>query len=286
MIKSFSLAAMTALMMVGCNSGSTSEGATAATLADAEVIANKIGSSVSIGNDLGKQGTNGLGSLSTKSRSLFNQSCLNGGNMIMNFDENQFITGQQPTSVNMRMEAVNCVEDGETINGKMVFDIAMGSDDFTAMDMSFPTDFTVTAQGQTMKIFAGGSMKIEEQAPYEVMTINMRMTDGTETYGGKNLVYKMQERDNGEMLIFPVSGEENFGTGAYFKVNPNYDASLTPMVTDYEGNLQAGGLFKYLDAANHKVEVETTAENEVTVRIDENDNGSFEENEIKIVPVG
>jgi len=279
MMKSFSLAAMAVLVLVGCNSGG--DNAQAATLADAKVIAENIGNSVSFGESLNSQGNNTIGTFNTKSRSVFSQACSNGGNMFIDFDQTQIVSGQEPTNMKMSMKMVNCVEGGTITNGKMVFDISNGDN----IDMSFPTDFTVTENGQTMKVFAGGSIKTKEQAPYEVMTINMRMSDGTATYGGKNLVYKMKENSNGSVEIFPASGEENFGTGIYFKVDPNYNAGQTPMVSDYNGNLLAGGMFKYLDGVNHKVEVEATAVNEVTVRVDENGNGTFEENEIESITV-
>ncbi len=153
MIKSFSLAAMTVLVLVGCNSGGDS--AQAATLADAKVIAENIGNSVNFGDSLSSQGDSSIGSFNTKSRSVFNEACPNGGRMVMDIDESQFIYGQEPTSYKMTIEAVNCVEDGATTNGKMTFEMSSESD----MTISFPKDFTVNENGQTMKVFAGGSMK-------------------------------------------------------------------------------------------------------------------------------
>ncbi len=287
MIKYFSVVAMAALVMVGCNSGSKSSEPKAATLADAKKLAQNIGTGPEMGQNissLGRKSTNNIGNLSSKSRSVVNQACQNGGSMAIDFDENQFAMGQVPTSMKMTMAMNQCAEEGEIVNGTIAFNMKNFSENMDTMDteISFPTDFTVTAEGKTATIKKGGSMKMQTQAPYEVMTMNMTMTDGSETYGGKNLVYKMQDAGN-SFEVFPVSGSENFGTGVWFTVDSHYDASQTPMVTDMNGDLQVGGLFKYLDGANHKVEVEATATNEVTVRVDENGNGSFEASEVEVV---
>ena len=287
MIKSFSVVAMAALVFVGCNSGGTDNGAKAATLADAKKLAQSIGTGPSVGEAVGNLGTKNLGTLGSKSRSVVENSCPNGGSMIVNFDENQFTMGQIPTSMNMSMQMNNCNENGEITNGKMNFKLTNLSESMDNMHMtiSFPTKFTVTVDGKTATIDAGGSMGMHEEPPYTVMTINMMMHDGSESFGGKNLVYKMKDNNDGSSEIFPASGEENFGTGVYFKVDPSYDASKTPMVTDDSGVLQVGGLFKYLDGANHKVEVEATATNEVTVWVDENGNGSHDAGESEVVSV-
>ncbi len=284
MIKSFSVAAMAVLVLAGCNSGST-ESTKAATLADAKKLAQNITTGPSVGEAVGSLGTQNFGSLDSKSRSVIEDSCPYGGSMVVNFDENQFTTGQVPTSMSMSMQMKNCNADGEITNGKMNFTMTNLSENMDNMDMtiSFPTNFTVTADGKTATINAGGSMRMHQESPYQVMTINMMMSDGDESFGGKNLVYKMKENSDGSSEIFPVSGEENFGTGVYFRIDPSYDASQTPMVTDYNGDIQVGGLFKYLDGANHKVEVEVTATNAVTVWVDENGNGSHDAGESEVV---
>jgi outer membrane lipoprotein-sorting protein len=288
MIKSFSVAAMAVLVLVGCNSGGREDSSTtAASLSDATKLAKNITTGTSIGNSVGNLAGNSINTLSAKStRSTFNQSCLNGGNMAMTFDENQFANHNAPSVIDMAIEMQNCNQDGEVSNGKITFKIKNISDNNMDMEISFPTNFTTVSDGKTMTIQAGGSMRMRQEAPYEVMTLNMEVTDGSESYGGENLVYKMKENSDGSSEVFPVSGKENFGTGVYFTVDSNYDASRTPMVMDYSGNLQVGGLYKYLDGANHRVEVEATATNEVTVWVDENGDGNRDENEVEVVPVG
>jgi outer membrane lipoprotein-sorting protein len=291
MIKSFSVAAMAVLVLVGCNSGSTEGSSTkAASLADAKKLAQNITTGTSLGSSVGSIGSiagQSINTLSTKStRSTFNQSCLNGGNMAMTFDENQFSYSSTPKAMDMAIEMQNCNQNGEISNGKITFKIQNLSGDNMNMDISFPTNFTTIADGKTMTIKAGGSMQMKHEAPYEVMILNIEVTDGSESYGGENLVYKMKENSDGSSEVFPVSGKENFGTGVYFMVDPNYDASRTPMVIDHSGNLQVGGLYKYLDGANHHVEVEVTATNEVTVWVDENGDGNHDANEVEVVPLG
>jgi len=280
-----SIAAVAILVLVGCGgTGSTSKKSEtkAATIADAKKMAENIGIGVGIGNGISKIGESSRKAVTPKSRSIKEESCPNGGSIKMDFDENQFMVGQIPTTIEMGIEMINCVADGEITNGKMKFVMTNFTEDAIDATISFPTDFTFTADGETGKINAGGSIQIKEQAPYEVMTINITAVHGAETYDGKNLVYKMKTNDDGSVEEFPVSGEENFGSGVYFKVDPGYDASQTPMVTDFSGNLRSG-LFKYLDGANHKVEAEVTATNEVTVRVDENGNGTFEPNETETI---
>jgi hypothetical protein len=115
------------------------------------------------------------------------------------------------------------------------------------------------------------------------MTINMKVIDGTETYGGKNLVYYTKENSDGSSEFFPKSGQEDIGTGVYFTVDPNYNASQTPMVTDMNDKLQIGGLFKYLDGKNHKIQLEATAVDKLTISVDENGNGTFEASEVETI---
>ena len=208
MIKSFSVLAMAALVLVGCNSGSNAS-AKAATLTDAKKLAQNITTAPSIGKSIGSKGTSNVKTLGSKSRSVTENRCSNGGSMTVSFDESQFMTSQIPTSFSMSMNMKNCKEDGEQTNGTMKFTMKNLSDSMDNVDMtiSFPTNFTVTADGKTATIDAGGSMRMQTQDPYDVMTINMTVHDGAETFGGKNLVYKMKENSDGSEEIFPVSGE-------------------------------------------------------------------------------
>ena len=57
------------------------------------------------------------------------------------------------------------------------------------------------------------------------------------------------------------------------------------MVIDSDENLQIGGLFRYVDNASKKIEAEATAINKITVRIDKNGNGEFEEGESTVVSI-
>jgi hypothetical protein len=287
MIKKISVVAVMALFVVGCGStGSKSKvdstTPTASTLSDAKALAENLGGGVVVANTFGKDAKS-ITSNSTKTRSVQSVPC-DEGSMVMDFDENILKSGTMPTSFEVKMEMKNCKEGTSLSNGKMNMTI----DNFTSENpnylITFPTDFTGTDDGKSYKILKGGSMKATSNYPLSTVTINFEMQEGSKSYGGKNLIYKIQENSDGSIGYFPVSGQENFGTG-YYTVDPDYDASVSPMLMDGQGAMQVGGLFKYLDGANHKTEVEITATKEITVRVDLNANGTFESDEVEVVKV-
>jgi hypothetical protein len=98
------------------------------------------------------------------------------------------------------------------------------------------------------------------------------------THGGENLIYRSKEFSDGSIWEYPVSGKEKIGDSAYFIVDPNYDASTTPFKSNANDELLSG-LFKYLDKNDNAVELQITSKDIVTVRVDENGDGDFSDNE-------
>ncbi len=274
-IKIYSLVALATLVLVGCggssDSNANSSSSTPATikkfsqgvenLTDAEKLAYAVANQNKL--PTGK---------SNKKRSRDLQNCTNGGTMDMVFDP------QNLTQMSIVFD--NCAEDGEISNGTMKLDGM--SENGEPTKITFVTDFKVTGD-ENVFVKKGGTMQRIKEGIWEKMIINVEMTVNGVTHGGENLIYKGKESQDGSFIEFPISGKEKIGNSAYFTVDTSYDASATPFKEDKDGNLQKGGLFKYKDKNNHKVELEVTDTNVVTVRVDSDGDGSFSSDEISAV---
>lgn len=75
------------------------------------------------------------------------------------------------------------------------------------------------------------------------------------------------------------SQTDSLGERAGFSVADDYDFS-NPMVVDTKGNIEKGGLFKFVNKEGHDVELESKDENVVIIKVDLNGDGHFSEEEI------
>lgn len=275
MIKSFSLAAMAVLVLVGCNSGGDSDSIRKASVdlssfSEAEklayAIANKDGVLESVN---GEKSTK-----STKSRSII--PCDNGTMEVFFSVPIESITEYTEPS---EMIFHNCKMDGEILDGSMKAEFdSMGE----KTHMSFPNGFSITGGEEEGSIQSGGYIDLVMEGEWEVVTINMVMTMNGVVHGGEDLVYKMKVLSDGSTIEYPVSGKEKIGDSAYFTVDPDYDASETPFKTNANDEL-VSGKFKYLDSEDHAVELEITGTDIVTVRVDTDGNGSFVGDEVSSI---
>ncbi len=68
-----------------------------------------------------------------------------------------------------------------------------------------------------------------------------------------------------------------------FRADSSYDGQLdTPMIIDIDGNLQKGGIFKFINEENNQVVIEVTDTNVFTIRVDLNGDGEFSANEVVV----
>ncbi len=271
MIKSFSLVAMAALVMVGCNSGSNStQGKNLRDYSDAEKLAYAIAK-----QDAVLESANGSSqNKNTKSRSV--TSC-ESGTMEFFFPVplDQLTYDIEPN----KMVFHNCKMNGEIANGDLEMEIS--SDGLTEV-ISTKNGFSVTGGDEPGAILPGGTMSITQDGEWDIMTINLEMEINGIKHGGENLIYRSKELSDGSSIEYPVSGREKIGDNAYFTVDPAYDASTTPFKTNTNDDL-VSGLFKYIDQNQHSVELKITAKNEVTIWVDKDGNGSRTDNEVSSI---
>ena len=277
MIKSFSLVAMAALVMVGCNSGSKNSVAdnttkTLSSYSDAEKLAYAIAKQGNITESAGKSKK----SKSTRSKSRAVQAC-DSGTMEFFLPQTDILSQITDASFPNKIVFHNCKQGDETFDGSIEF-----TEDGDTSTMGSSTGFTVTGGEYPGSMLAGGNISIRQDGEWEVSTINAIITVNGVKHGGENLVYRSKEFDDGTSIEYPVSGKEKIGESAYFTVDPAYDASATPFKTDANGDL-ISGLFKYVDDNQHSVELEITAKEVVTVRVDEDGNGSFVGDEVSTI---
>ncbi len=203
------------------------------------------------------------------------QSCIDGGTMemIMDLDANLSKDDTQEMTILFQ----DCNQDGEIIDGSMKI-ITMGENSRT----EFSENFKVIGKDFSFYMIGSGSVDSRIEEDYEISTINLEMDIDGLVHGGQDLVYKSRELINGGYEEYPVSGEEKIGDSTYFSVDSSYDASLTPFISDKNSNLLSGK-FKYIDENGHQVELEVTRKNEISVKVDENGNNQFSNNEITVV---
>jgi hypothetical protein len=262
-IKKYSVVALATLVMVGC--GGSGDGGTATKdlsgYSDAEKLAYALVNQ--------KKALNAGQSDGKKSRAA--QACKNGGSMDFGeFDFSNYTDYSSPMTVAFK----NCNDGQGVTSGTMKMDL----DENEEGTISFLTDFSFKDSDGEGFIKKGGKVEIHYENGWEVATINMVATFNGVTHGGENLIYRSKELPSGEYEEYPVSGKEKIGDSVYFTVDPYYDASTTPFTSNSNDEL-ISGLFKYLDADNHAVELEITAKDVVTVRVDENGDSVFSDAE-------
>jgi len=294
MIKQYSVALLVALALFsGCKSGNDDDTTTTTDtntfsnvkdiqnidlLSDAEKLAL---AAVSSSNTA--QQSNQPDNQNSRSRALYteSESCPNGGIMKTTIDDAIFNQNMDYNSpIPMTMTYIDCVEDDFTTNGKMK--IVMNHDDSGSVE--FLTDFTDISPSENVLVKQGSKISYHIEGDWEVAIINATIMYNGLLHAGENLIYKSKELSNGNYIDFPVSGKEKIGDSAYFTVDPNYDASQTPFTTDTNDDLISGTV-KYIDMQNHQVVLKITEKNTVTVKVDNNGNHLFSDDEISVVSI-
>jgi len=271
--KRYSIVTLATLVILGCgsNDNDNTNNITAKSIQDLNTFSDAEKLAYAVANQ--KNAIKTDGAKNKNSREV--QSCENDGTTEFTFPDNMGV----PDYTQPYIKYENCLEDGETLNGEMKF--SMGNS-YETGSITYITDFTSTGGEDEVFIKAGGTITMSQEGDWEVLLINLEMTFNGITRGGEDLIYKGKGLADGGFIEFPVSGKEKIGNSVYFMVDPSYDASQTPFKSNKEEQL-VNGMFKYLDEDNNSVELEITSKDIVTVRIDQDGDGKFSENEISTI---
>ena len=222
-----------------------------------------------------------------KFRAVETHNCTNGGTMefeipseipsTQDMDNHDFSYPPAETVMSFH----DCVEHGESVNGKMK--ILYGNDSKSPQSIVYLEDFTVVSPNERVQIKKGSTLTFKMlQNGWAEMLINADITYNDIRHVGKDLIYRGRRVPDGSTQEYPVSGFEQIGDSALFEVDPSYDASKTPFVTDTEGNTVSGKA-RYLDGKKHAVEIAVTDKNIVSVKVDQNGDGAFSEEETSLI---
>ncbi len=262
------------IFLYACDGSSENDVVAALFITDAEKIVGNIVTNARASKDFFKSEANIVNAANVVNE----RSCKDGGVIVWDVGDKV----EAPLISDLSVEAIDCKEGDIISNGKMIFNFSEAE---KFIKISFPDGFFImTQEGERSEIESGGFFKAQNEGGYLVTTTHLIVNDGNNRIGSDNLVYKIKEGDYGGVEYFPFSGMESVGD-LNLKIDTNYDASVTPMVIGGDENLQVGGLFRYVDSAGKKIEAEATAINKVTVRIDKNGNGEFEEGESTVVSI-
>ncbi len=196
--------------------------------------------------------------------------CQNDGTMDFNIQEskNQF-----------SFDANNCTIDQTTINGAITINSNQQNQNIL---IEVIKELTIDDPSSSILIKKGSKLSITLETTTHSFTIDTSFHSiiDNEVLAVNNLVIKGTNKDDIVNLIYLESGEMLLGNN-YLKVDPSYDHSQTPFTIDQNGYLQSG-LMKLLDGASHKIEIAVKSENELEIKVDENGDGNFSDNEILI----
>ena len=287
-IKHYSIALLATLTLIsGCKSASdTNSYADAKSISDPTQLsdAEKLAVAAVEGNKQAATMTESAqpSSQASKSRALQTESCLNDGTMEMDIPDFEHYANMTeiPDTYTFTVEMHECETEDGIEDGTMSFSM-----DNTGMNgsVSFLTDYHSNGNGEEIFV-KKGSRFVFRTLPdgWDELVIDADITSNGIRHVGQNLIYRSKELSDGTFAEYPVSGKEQIGESALFEVDPAYDASQTPYKTDTNDKVISGKA-RYLDDDSHYVEIEIVAENIVAVRVDENGNNTFEEDEISTI---
>ena len=264
-LKIYSLALLLAGIFIGCGSSGDTDSSTSTTTKNVSQDLSNFSDAEKLAYAIANQNKALSKGKQKKKRSRILQSCQNGGTM--NMDVNVSDYSHPVTTVTYD----NCLEDGDITNGSLKFE-----GDENNGQITYLTNFTYSGEDEVS--VKPGSVKFIDEGNWKKMIINVEITVNGVTRAGHNLIYKGKELSDGSSIEFPVSGKEKIGDSSFFTVDTSYDASKTPFKSNANDELLSG-LFKYKDDKSHMVELKVTAKEEISVKVDENGDGSFSADE-------
>ncbi len=209
------------------------------------------------------------------------KSCTNGGTMDFASDFNQTAIMESPNDFNitMRSKAIDCVEWGMIINGEIETIINMKNQK-NIMTMTYLSDFNIT-DGATEYIIKKDSTIVSEDIneTSSINISNMVIVTSKETYKSVDLKSIETEFSDGSSSSYSVSGKE-IVNGKAFIVDESYDAKLTPINEDKDGNILKGAKAKYTNDQNHSITIESIERNEIQISVDIDGDGKSDQVEV------
>lgn len=259
-IKTYSVAAMVALVIVGCGSNKSSDSVNFVQKNSEAITIQKLRS---LGSDTDLSNLNNTKirqSASSYSSQTNNHEVMD---ECMNISEsNELIT----------FDANNCNDGNTKIDGSATVKMEQNGGGFAKV----LRDLTVSDNYFSLLAKKGSQIKVnfDKQNNFRLTASFQLIIDG-ENFSVNNLsIVTSGDEDGGSFYI--AAGEVNAG-GFYFQVDTSYDASSTPIVVNNDGFVS--GAIKLLDGAGHKMEIAVVSKNELSFRVDENGDGTFSENE-------
>ncbi len=140
------------------------------------------------------------------------------------------------------------------------------------------TDLTVKDEYFSLFAKKGSNLKINIDGSNMRLAASFETDINGEAFSASNLSIVATESENGA-TFYIGSGEMVMGE-YYFQVDPSHDASTTPIKMGEDGFIS--GTIKLLDGAGHKMEIAVVSKDELAMKIDENGDGTFSDNEILI----
>ena len=264
MIKSFSLAALAALVLVGCgSSGSNDSGSSAfvaknnkaATIAGLKSFGSKGGSQDGLKYSKVKSSYAANKDEWTPSTSSNSDGPCQSGSMTL---------PQENNGGNFSFAANNCKNGTTMINGAVSI---QANESQKSGTLEVTRDFSLVEGSDIFSVQKGSKVVATEHG----LTANFQAKANGEVLSASNLSVSYNLNNDAPVLSFN-SGEVNMG-GYYFK--------FVEQVTPFTGGDQlTAGFLKLVDGAGHRVEIAVTSPDVVELRIDENGNGTFEASEI------
>lgn len=171
----------------------------------------------------------------------------------------------------------NCNEDNTISNGSVNAKIQFTDanyDTLSYITISLPTDLDLSGN-YIMTMYKGTNISMTNfSGDNYKMTLNQKGKVGSEIFGSQNAVW--QVNDGATTTMYQTAGKEYINNlTEYVTYDTNYDMSATPLVFNVNGDLTAG-IGKYL-AGSNSVEIEVTADNELTISVDTDGDGNYDD---------
>jgi len=170
----------------------------------------------------------------------------------------------------------NCEEDsGIVMNGSMHMDVKMSNEEYSSMKLTFPSDLTIKEKEKTTKIFKNSKIIMDNMGePVYDMESTLKLDVDGKLYGSENSKWKIKNAS-----MYQTSGKEYIDNlSSYVTFDSDYDMSKTPFVYSYSGLMS--GEAHYIGDNNGKIVLKVVKENEINVKIDSDNDGVFETEEI------
>lgn len=266
-MKKYSVVVLAALVMIGCGSSpkkkdkESSQGITKTT--KAATIAGLQG----LGDNANTKNLS-----NTKIRSSFSKAESSDGEFGSMCQQGTMDINAQESQQKMTFDANNCFDGYTNIDGFAAVEMYKNESGGFAKILS---DLTISDDYFSLIAKKDSWIKLNiSQGANITLTAGFQTTINGEKLSADNLKVVTKEIGEGGSVHLQ-SGEFNIGE-YYFKVNPE----TTPIVMGNDGFIS--GVIKLTDGAGHKVEIATQGKDQIALKIDENGDGVFSENEISV----